>query len=81
MLIRLRYRPDEDESIYRPDDVRRISEILNARGYFADDIDIQKAWTDFSDNYCAGWLILPDDDEEVYIKVSEYLEEKKDLEA
>lgn len=45
-----------------PDDVRRMKATLNAAGYDASDIDIQRAWQAESESVCAGWLSIPDED-------------------
>jgi hypothetical protein len=73
-VIRLIYRrvPEDDQDAF-PEDVRRIVEIGYRRGFEVADADAQDAWTDFSDSHCAGWLILPADDDEVWGLVRPYL--------
>jgi hypothetical protein len=56
----------ESPSIDWPEDVARIKSVLEARGYTASDEDIVKAWESYSDSVCAGWLVLPSDDDEIF---------------
>jgi hypothetical protein len=51
-------------------DVKRIREIMLKREY---DIDLQscaKLWEERSDMFAAGWLGLPEKDEDVFIEIS-----------
>lgn len=38
-------------------DVSYLAHILRAEGYSAELYDIYEAWSEISDDYCAGWLI------------------------
>lgn len=44
------------------DHVARMRGCLHAAGRHALDDDIVRAWVQYSDDLCAGWLMLPDDD-------------------
>jgi aspartokinase-like uncharacterized kinase len=53
------------ESLRFPEDVARISKILLEKGYMATSDQCEYLWEIYSDSLCAGWLILPEDDEYV----------------
>jgi hypothetical protein len=55
------------------EDVGRIIGICYARGCIISQADAQAAWEQYSDDLCAGWLILGEDDE-VFRTVLEYCE-------
>jgi hypothetical protein len=44
------------------DHVTRMRGCLQAAGRHASDDDIVRAWAQYSEDLCAGWLMLPDDD-------------------
>ncbi|HYD61694.1 MAG TPA: AbrB/MazE/SpoVT family DNA-binding domain-containing protein [Noviherbaspirillum sp.] len=44
-------------------DVARMQRCLEAAGKQVDVDDIVYAWADYSDAVCAGWLMLPEDDD------------------
>jgi hypothetical protein len=48
-----------------PDDVERMKTCLHAAGRTWTDDDVVLAWSDYSDNWCAGWLKLPDSDDDL----------------
>lgn len=47
------------------DDCQRIQKILLAKGYEVSLHECEDMWESHSESYCAGWLILPDDDNEI----------------
>lgn len=53
-------------------DCRRIQECLYNHGYMSDLQDCYDLWEDVSEDYCAGWLFLPDNEEELW----RYIESK-----
>ena len=55
-------------------DCKRIQNILEKNGYRASLEDCEKLWDKYSDSMCAGWIILPDDDEDVYSNIRMYIE-------
>jgi len=57
-----------------PSDCKRIQNILEKNGYRASLEDCEKLWDKHSDSMCAGWIILPDDDEDVYSNIRMYIE-------
>lgn len=56
-----------------PDDVRRIQKILQDRDYEATLSECEELWDMYSDSMCAGWMILSDDDDEVFSCISSYI--------
>jgi len=46
-------------------DIQRICWVLAGRGYLIDRLDAYEAWCRHSDAASAGWLYLPDDDDEL----------------
>lgn len=48
------------------EDVVRIQEVLLKNGYSSLLEDCGKLWDDYSDAHCAGWLSLPEEDEELW---------------
>ena len=48
-----------------PQDVERIQKILASEGHSVSKEDAEKLWSDHSYSSAAGWLILPDDDDDL----------------
>ena len=49
-----------------PDDVRRIVEVLDSKGIIITPSEADKLWDIHSDEWCASWLILPSNDDELF---------------
>lgn len=47
-------------------DVERLQRVILHNGYESDYDDAANIWEDYSDSYAAGWLYLPDDDNELW---------------
>jgi hypothetical protein len=58
-----------------PDDVRRIQVVAMARGVLLDENQAESAWDRYSDSMAAGWMGLPDDDNDLWSTVSFHLTE------
>ena len=56
-------------------DVERIVRIAATRGYILSPADAQAAWEAYSESMAAGWLGLPEDDNELWWNVEYYLVE------
>jgi hypothetical protein len=54
------------------DDVERIVRVFALRGYEIDAMTAYHAWGRYSDAMCAGWMMLPDDDNEVFLHALSY---------
>jgi hypothetical protein len=63
-LIRLRFKPNIHNPF--PEDVNRITGLAIRRGYALSDEDAILAWEHHSESVCAGWLQLPQDDDELW---------------
>jgi hypothetical protein len=46
-------------------DCQRIQRVLRAKGYEVSLHECEEMWESYSDGYCAGWMILPDTDQEI----------------
>ena len=57
-----------------PEDVERIVKILAERGYRATNHQANQVWDMYSESMCAGWMILPENDEEVFDCIRLYIE-------
>lgn len=56
-------------------DIERIVKVFADRGYEISSEDALRAWEEFSDSMCAGWMILGSDDEQVFQDCFCYFEE------
>lgn len=72
-MIELHYYNNDPYKDYYYDDIRRILRVLHSKGYTATVDDIVRAWEAHSEDYCAGWLVLPDNDDEIYTNIMRYL--------
>lgn len=64
------------KSIYWAEDVRRIVEVMKKRDIEITPKEAEKIWDLYSDSYCAQWLGLPDDDEQLFYTIIEYAKKK-----
>ncbi len=55
------------------DDIKRIKRILIEHDYNASLTLAEMLWDRYSDSMCAGWMGLPDEDEEVFCCISPYI--------
>ncbi len=74
MLKRLKFKEKYNHHYEYTKDISRIVEIFAQRGYEISHSDALRAWEEYSDSMCAGWLILGEDDE-VFQDVFHYFEE------
>ena len=72
--------PDKKFTHDYMEDCRRIQKVLLDHGYQADLRDCAEVWGKYSDDFCAGWLHLPDEDEDLFSSIeyilNEFFEEK-----
>lgn len=57
-----------------PDDVKRILSVLIAHGYQATEEQAISLWDEYSDSMAAGWMMLPDEDKDIYSCIEDYIE-------
>ncbi len=62
--------PDEWE--WSAEDRARIIRLLRTQDLECSDLDAYYMWADHSDDYCAGWLIMPESDEHVLEGIAPY---------
>jgi hypothetical protein len=60
------YLPKRERKISYPKDVQRIIRVLKEKGYECDEELANSLWRHFSDLMCAGWLVLPKEDSELF---------------
>lgn len=63
---------------FYPGDVDRIVEVCKNKGYEVSRNDVVLAWQAYSDSMCAGWLILHENDDDLFHTVKTYLQEVED---
>lgn len=73
-MIRLKY-IENNYSIDYPQDIVRIVDVFYSRGYIISYGDAAKAWEQYSDTLCAGWIMLPEEDETVFETIFYLFEE------
>ena len=56
------------------EDVKRIQSVLLVNGYEADLKDCADLWEEYSDDMCAGWIGLPEDDEDLWMTIENRIE-------
>jgi len=61
-----------------PEDVERIIAVFADRGFTVAPCDAVAAWEAFSERMCAGWMMLPGDDNEVWRSAIPFLAEAPD---
>lgn len=70
----MRFKTERDDYRY-PWDVAKIQSALAANGIFVPSGDCHAAWEAYSESMCAGWLGLPDTDEEIISCIMPFLTE------
>ena len=74
MLKKLKVREKYNHHFEYQNDIDRIVKIFADKGYEISATDAVHAWEMFSENMCAGWMSLGDDDE-VFEDAFSYFEE------
>jgi hypothetical protein len=74
MLKKLRCKERYNHHVEYKNDIDRIVKIFADRGYEISHSDAVRAWEEFSDSMCAGWMSLGNDDE-VFQDTFYYFEE------
>jgi hypothetical protein len=74
MLKKLKVKEKYNHHFEYTNDIDRIVKIFADRGYEISATDAVKAWEQFSDSMCAGWMCLGEDDE-VFTDSFYYFEE------
>jgi len=57
-------------------DVLRLQRVMLENGYEADLLSAAQIWEDYSDDMCAGWIFLPDDDDELWQEIEWRVEQE-----
>lgn len=74
MLKKLKFKDRCNHHYGYTNDIDRIVKIFADRGYGISHTDAVRAWEEFSDSMCAGWMCLGTDDE-VFSDAFYYFEE------
>jgi len=56
------------------DDCNKIQQALMEHGYYATIEQCEELWEMYSAEYAAGWLILPEDNKDIYQYIKDYIE-------
>lgn len=56
------------------DDCNRIQQVLMEHGYYATIDQCEELWEMYSDEYAAGWLVLPEINIQIYDCIKDYIE-------
>jgi hypothetical protein len=56
-----------------PDDTQTIVRVIRAKGYECSPEQARELWQQYSRSFAAGWLVLPEDDEELFTIVNAYM--------
>lgn len=70
-----RLRIKDPNEIRYPEDIERIGKLLFCEGYWSTPEECQQLWKLYSDDLCAGWLILPEDDDAVLAAIRPYIDD------
>jgi len=54
------------DSCRYPSDVKRICDVAISHGIVLSPQEAEKAWEEYSDMLCAGWINLPEGEEEIW---------------
>jgi len=72
-MKRAKFKNDLIHSFYL-EDCQRIQRVLLENGYDASLDQCERAWHSYGEeNYCAGWLVLPKEDQEIFERLKPYL--------
>ncbi len=61
-MKKLKFKDPYNHHYEYTNDIDRIVKIFAERGYEISHEDAVRAWEEFSESYCAGWMILGNDD-------------------
>jgi hypothetical protein len=61
------------ERVDYPKDCLRIQRVCLEKGYYGGISECEDIWQEYSTELCAGWLFLPDTDEELWLQIEKYV--------
>lgn len=77
-LIPIRVNEDSDAGHYRYD-CQRMVQVMAQHGYYATEEQVRRMWDKYSDSMAAGWLHLPEDDEQLFMDLSYHFEPEQGI--
>ena len=72
----LDYSRFEISEVRYPEACKRIQRVAKEHGEKITLTEAQLIWEDYSDFYCAGWLMLPESDSELWFTIEDYFIKK-----
>lgn len=66
----LRYDDVVDVDIRWVADCERIVRVMKTAGFDISMRDAQRMWEEYSDGLCAGWIMLPESDEDIFLTLT-----------
>lgn len=77
-MINLVYKNTTNFTNHELEDSAHIVGVFAKRGYYISLRDAWEAWSDFSDDMCAGWISLPDNDDVIFNQLFNQFEPRAD---
>lgn len=74
-MKKLKYNPLPSLDQSYSGDVKRIVEAFAEAGYEVSEHDAERAWAEYSNSFCAGWLELPDFNEDIVDYLMDFMVE------
>ncbi|MGH8785001.1 MAG: hypothetical protein ACREYA_07935 [Cupriavidus necator] len=79
--MKLSFRERQELLQQYADDIKRMLQCLAAAGCQTTEDAAVQAWAEYSDDYCAGWLVLPEDDVTLLETLLKYLKDPESAEV
>ena len=64
------------QKIDYPEDCLRIRNVLFVHGYIASFTECEELWAEYSNDLCAGWIFLPEEDDDIWRILEDYVLKK-----
>ena len=72
MVVRFDNYYADAENYQYPQDVQRIMKVAFVHGVILTAYEASQAWSEHSDDYAAGWLFLPESDEDLWNQLPDW---------
>lgn len=75
-MKKLKIKPNKENYHWAyTEDIQRIVKVFSNHGFEISESDAVQSWERHSEMFMAGWLILPENNEEIYYYLKDYFEE------